>query len=307
MSSGWAGSSRLVGRRCLVTGAGGFLGRRVVARLVAAGAQVTAHVRAPAQSFAGAEVSAGDLTAPDWRESARRVWRWDDVVHLAGPVSGAAGGFVSQAQTARAHVQLALAVAGALPKDWSGRVVHASSMTVYGAAPSLPVQESQELLPRFPYALGKVLAEDVWRAAARPDVWLLRLPGLFSAQRQSGALFHFVRAGLSGRPLHIQAPEPTLWDLLHVDDAAEAVARALASERSFSGAMNVSYGEVVDLQRVARRVIELTQPVELVNDTPLVHPPFQLDIRLARDRLDWPPLTLDERLRQFVAELRSAI
>jgi len=289
----------------MVTGAGGFLGRRVVARLVAAGAQVTAHVRAPGQSVDGAEVSVGDLTAPGWSESTRQAWRWDAVVHLAGPVSGA-GGFVSEAQTARAHVQLALAVERALPRDWSGRVVHASSMTVYGAAPSLPVPESQALLPRFPYALGKVLAEDVWRAAAHPDVWLLRLPGLFSAQRQSGALFHFVRAGLSGRPLHLQAPEPTLWDLLHVDDAAEAIARALASERPFSGAMNVSYGEVVDLERVARRVIELTEPVELVNDAGLVHPSFQLDIRSARERLAWPPTTLDERLRQFVAELRQS-
>lgn len=304
MSSAWAASSRLVGRRCLVTGAGGFLGRRVVARLLAAGAQVTAHVRTPGQSWAGAEVSVGDLTALAWGESARQAWRWDAVVHLAGPVSSAAGGFVSEAQTARAHVQLALAVARALPRDWSGRVVHASSMTVYGAAPSLPVQESQPLLPRFPYALGKVLAEDVWRATGHPDVWILRLPGLFSAERQSGALFHFVRAGLSGRPLHIQAAEPTLWDLLHVDDAAEAIARALASERPFSGAMNVSYGEVIDLERVARRVIELTHPVELVNDTGLVHPSFQLDIGLAKGRLAWPPTTLDERLRQFVAELR---
>src|SRR4051812_16193013 len=117
MSSAWAGSSSLAGHRCLVTGAGGFLGRRVVARLVAAGAQVTAHVRTPAQVIDGAEVSVGDLTAPGWSESARQAWRWDDVVHLAGPVSGAVGGFQFEAQTARAHVQLALAVVRALPKD----------------------------------------------------------------------------------------------------------------------------------------------------------------------------------------------
>ena len=179
-------------------------------------------------------------------------------------------------------------------------------MTVYGAAAELPVRESQALAPGFPYALGKVLVEDVWRSAGLPDYWLLRLPGLFSARRQSGALYHFVRAALDGQPIKLSAPQPTLWDILHVDDAADAIVRALACPEPFQGAMNVSHGEVVELEQVARRIAELTTQVEVINETRVVHPPFQLDIGLAKARLGWPPCALDQRLSELVRDLRAA-
>jgi nucleoside-diphosphate-sugar epimerase len=244
------------------------------------------------------------MTAPEWRETARAQWRWDDVVHLAGPVSGSAACNAEELRVARAHARIVQLLSGALPSGWGGRLIHASSMTVYGAAPALPVSELQPLAPAFPYALGKVLAEDVWSASALADVWLLRLPGLFAAERRSGALYHFIRAGLEGRPITLSAREPTLWDLLHADDAVEAIVRALASPEPFRGAMNVSYGEIVSLERVARLVAALTTGTGIVNETAVVHPDFQLDITRARQHLGWPPCSLASRIEELITTLR---
>lgn len=301
MSNASPSEGALSGRRCLVTGATGFLGRALVPRLLRAGAHVTAQVRSPA-NLPGVELRLGDMAEPGWAAATRAEWRWDDVVHLAGPVSASRGEFTDDAKVTRAHAVIALSLAAAIPEAWTGRVVHTSSMTVYGAAPRLPVPEDQPLAPRFAYALGKVLAEDVWRASRRPDVWLLRLPGLFSAERRSGGLYHFVRAGLDGRAIELTAREPTLWDILHVDDAAEAILRALASPRAFRGAMNVSYGEVVSLERVGARIAELTRGQGVVNVTGVSHPEFQLDISRAAEYLSWPPCSLDERLRELVRQ-----
>lgn len=296
----------LSGRRCLVTGATGFLGAYVVRRLAEAGVRVTAQTRSGSALFEGLAIDTiqGDMTEPGWSHQVRNEWRWDDVVHLAGGVSKvASAGFAGESQVARAHVNLALAMSQAIPDKFSGRVVHASSMTVYGAAGSLPVKETQPLAPSFMYAFGKALAEDVWRSSSHADLWLLRFSGLFSATRKSGALFHFVRAGLAHQPIRVAAREPTLWDVLHVEDAADAVVRALASGVRFRGAMNVSYGEVVQLEQVARRIAALTGGSEVVNEGGIEHPPFQLEISLARERLGWPPTSLDDRLRALVSEL----
>ena len=288
----------------LVTGASGFLGRRLVPRLIAAEAKVSVQVRRPeAVTWAGVEVLDGDLREAGWSELMRNHWHWDAVVHLAGSVPTAAQDFAGEAEAARTHVQCALALSAALPDNFRGRVVHASSMSVYGAAPELPVSEVQPLRPRFQYAFGKVLCEDIWRASSCIDSWWLRLPGLFSAERKSGALYHFTRAALEQRPIVISAAEPTLWDVLHVDDAVEAIVRALASPARLKGPLNVSYGEVVDLESMARLISRLTTGVEVINQTGVVHPAFQLDIRLVRELLDWPPCTLDVRIAELVRDL----
>lgn len=298
------GSSSLVGRTCLVTGASGFLGQCVVKRLVDAGMAVTAQLRISVSTAPGVEQRLGDISEPGWSEATREQWRWDSVVHLAGPVAAGATGFVEEARAARAHAVIALSLARAIPPGWRGRLVHASSMTVYGAAVSLPVKETQSLAPSFLYALGKVLAEDVWRAARLPDWWLLRLPGLFSAERRSGALYHFIKAGLAGAPIELTAREPTLWDVLHVDDAAEAIVRVLSSPAPFGGALNVSYGEVVSLERVARMISALTTGTEVNNPSKLLHPDFQLDISRASELLTWPPSSLKSRIVELIDQTR---
>src|SRR5688572_137617 len=120
MSTARASSGRARGRTCLVTGARGFLGQRLVPRLLEAGVRVTALDRQPGHEWpAGVDVLHGDLTEPGWAGRVRAAWRWDDVIHLAGPVAKGSTGFVEEAQVARAHVQITLALWQALPPGWS--------------------------------------------------------------------------------------------------------------------------------------------------------------------------------------------
>jgi len=288
-------------RRILVTGASGFLGRPLVERLEGAGCDVTALGRSrKASPFkVGVEYRVGDLA--DKKRAFRLLapWRWDAVVNLAGPVPRACArreGDYSLLQ----HVNIALHVCLAIPRGWPGRLIHVSSMTVYGMPGRLPVAESHPRKPVTVYGMAKALAEDVVGAVAlqhHVDCWVLRLPGLFSETRHDGALSHFMRAAADRRRLVVSAAEPTPWDVLHVEDAVEAIMRALVATQPSPGTINISYGSPVELVAIAKEIAARGGTSSLVERRAAVrHPTFQMDITIARQVLGWPPTTLQVRL-----------
>lgn len=286
--------------RALVTGATGFLGRRLVPMLAdactvtAVGRTVTTSPFAPA-----VELVVADLADPHAAERVLSPWRWDVAVHLAGPLPPTVDDWHHHRRVIEEHVRLALALTAAIPRGWHGRVVHASSMSVYGVPEHVPIGEDHPRNPTFAYGLAKVLAEDVLAAAGLGDLWMLRLPGLFSGERRSGGLFHFMRAAREGRPIRITADRPTPWDVLHVDDAAIATARAVRAPLRNPGAINVGYGEPVEIGNIARRIASYaSSPVAIERTSDVTHPVFHMSIAKADEALGgWPPASLDARLR----------
>ncbi|MFC0685045.1 SDR family oxidoreductase [Novosphingobium clariflavum] len=108
----------------LIVGAGGFIGRHVAARLLAAGARVTLAARAPerlARSFPMAETLVCDLahdTVADW---APRLAGIDAVVNCAGIIG-------NRADYARVHDEGARALFDACLAAGVGRVIQISSL-----------------------------------------------------------------------------------------------------------------------------------------------------------------------------------
>ncbi|MGH7558964.1 MAG: NAD-dependent epimerase/dehydratase family protein [Gemmatimonadota bacterium] len=288
--------------RVLVTGASGYLGCALIPRLVREHEVSAIGRREPAASF-GAEVEylTADLTRHDEARARLGPWRWDAVVNMAGPVVRSALDWNGQRAVLFAHVRIALSLRSLVPEEWSGRFLHISSMMVYGLPAAVPLREDHPRRPVNAYGVGKVLAEDVLATSHLEDVWFLRLPGLFSAERRAGALYHFMRAARTGEPIHITSSEPTAWDVLHVADAAEAIVRSLRASESNPGPVNVSYGEPVELVAIAQRFRELAGgAVEVIDTTGVSHPVFQMDVSRARRLLDgWPPATLQERLAEL--------
>lgn len=295
----------------LVTGATGFLGKPLVQRLISGGYQVTALGRRQKVSPFGPEVewAAGDLADRQFAGSILHPWRWDALVNAAGPVPKKDTILADDYGVLSSHVGIALGVCAAVPYRWSGRFMHISTMSVYGVPEHLPVSENHPLRPINVYGTAKALTDEIvlaWMRKQDADCWVLRLPGLFSQTRQSGAIYNFALAALRGRPIAISASQPTPWDVLHVDDAVEAVVRAIGSESCNPGAVNISYGEPVELGAIARLIVEISRSSsEVQNPSDTRHPVFQMDITRARHLLGWPPYTLRERLERFCRTVGS--
>lgn len=149
--------------RALVTGATGFIGRALVAELLARGHAVRAAVRRPEDCLAGAEtVVLGDLSAAtDWRATLRGI---DTVFHLAALVH-TRGTRHDEAEWERINVASSVALAIAARDAGACRYVFISSVKVMGeTSGARPFVESDAPQPQDAYGRSKLAAEQALTA-----------------------------------------------------------------------------------------------------------------------------------------------
>lgn len=214
----------------LLTGASGYLGRRVLARLIARG------VPCVPSSLSGAVGVACDLT--DTAAVRRLLARVapSAVIHCASivPRSPACYGDVAGAESSVAMLRT-------LTDQATCPIVFASSMTVYGRVSGGPVEENDAGQPEPGYARGKWLAERTLLQRRVENDVAMRLPGLFGLPRRTGVLYNAARALLVyGRFELTRPPEP--WSAMAVDDAAEYLVRAAVIDSTAPAqVVNVGY------------------------------------------------------------------
>lgn len=226
--------------KALVTGATGFLGTAIVARLRADGVAVRALVRTAQAADAADERCVGDLCDPD--SLARAVAGVDWVIHAGARVStsGAWPEFEAvNVSATEALIQRAVA-AGVR------RVVHVSSLAVYavpadGAVVSEEGAYDDTADERGCYARSKLAADRAASAAARSGapVTIVR-PGLLYGPGRTPPL---ARRVVALGPLRVVLCSPRyLLPLAYVDNVADAIVLAART----AGAVGRAY-TIVDV------------------------------------------------------------
>lgn len=188
----------------IVTGAGGFVGRQIVSRLLAQGREVVAMDTVAGGIPAGARVIAGDLGNADVRAEALSGGVFS-VIHLATVPGGAAE--VDPAASRRINIDamydllLEASAAGTKP-----RFVYASSIAVYGDPLPAFVDDATPLSPKMIYGAHKAMMEHAVAMFANRGMIegvTVRLPGILARPKgPSGMksafmsnLFHALKAG----------------------------------------------------------------------------------------------------------------
>ena len=244
--------------RTLVTGAGGFLGRRVACHLAARGHEVVALGRSASlrDVFRDERITVeicdlGDVASL----SAIELSGLDAIVHCAGLSSnwGPRRDFELNNVTATANL-LARARRRGAP-----HVVYVSSSSVYFRfRDGLNVGEGSALpAPVNHYAWSKAAAEQLVRAVSDMPWTIIRPRGIYGAGEKA-LLPRLLRAAKRG-PLPSFNGGRAVIDLTHVDDAVAAIARILDVREKASGAIyNVSGGEAVSIRDIITRSAALS-------------------------------------------------
>jgi nucleoside-diphosphate-sugar epimerase len=308
--------------RILVTGATGFVGSAVVARVVRDGQhEVRAAVRelrprTPAQVE---QVSVGELASDtDWRSAVRGV---DAIVHTAARVhvmrdtdAGAAAAY------RRVNVDATLALAKQAAEAGVERLIFLSSIKVNGeeTLPHRPFGPDDGPGARGPYAVSKLEAETELRrldTSSGLQVVIIRPPLVYGPGVKANfrAMMSWLRKGI---PLPFGAVTANRRSLVALDNLVDLIVTCAAHPCAGNETFLVSDDEDLSTADLLTRLgAALQHPARLISVPPLVLDwaarPFgrdagrrllaslQVDIGKTRELLGWtPPIGVDEGLRR---------
>ncbi len=315
-----------MGKRVLVTGAGGFIGSHLVELLVREGHEVRALVRyngrddrghldrVPAAVKAAIEVHRGDLKDPEAvrRAVAGRAW----VFHL-GALIAIPYSYQNPLDVVQTNVEGTAHVLGACRDSPSlERVVLTSTSEVYGTARFVPITEDHPLRGQSPYAATKIgsdaLGESYHRAFGLP-VAILRPFNTFGPRQSARAIIPTVISQALTRPtVRLGSLDPRR-DLTYVKDTAAGFLAIAGCDAAIGRAVNIGRGDDLTIGELVERIgARLGRPIMVEVDPDRVRPAASEVGRLlagtdlARQLFGWSPrYSLDEALDETIAWVRD--
>ena len=254
------------GRSVLVTGAGGFIGGHLVARLVAEGAGVRAFVRYNSRNdrgtldWLGPEVVDDlDVVLGDLRdiESVQQATAGVDTVFHLGAQIAIPYSFVNPRDFFETNVLGTLNVAQAALREGVQRVVHTSSSEVYGSARTVPITELHPLEPQSPYAASKVGADklmDAWQRTYELPVTVLRPFNTYGPRQSARAIIPTVISqALAGGPIRLGSLHPRR-DFTYVEDTVSGFLAAAMSPLAIGETFQLGTGDDVSVADIVTMV-----------------------------------------------------
>lgn len=303
----------------LLTGAGGWLGQALAARLVQEpGVRLTTAGRRPLALPGRAKaLVVGEFNQQtDWRAA---VAGQQLVIHVAGLTAAGAAGLPQPANAfAQVNVQATLALAQQAQAAGVQRLIFISSIGVLGNCSEQPLTELATPNPQGLYAQSKWAAEQgLWQlqAGGGLELTVIRPPLVYGAGAKGafGRLVHWVK---QGRPLPL-ASVRNQRTLVGLDNLVDLIVTccthpAAANQVFLAGdAESVSTPELIQrLAQAGQFKVPLLPVPELLlrlgasclgqsDKVQGLLGSLPVDISKARDRLGWqPPFTVDEGLKR---------
>jgi NAD dependent epimerase/dehydratase len=313
----------VAGIRCLVTGAGGFIGSHLVERLVSEGARVRAFVHYNALGTGGwldevgplenVEVFPGDVTD---RDSVRSACKEIDVVFHLAALIGIPYSYAAPVSYVRTNIEGTLNVLTAAQEMGVRRVVHTSTSEVYGTARQVPMDERHPLQAQSPYAATKIggdkLVESFHLSFGVPAV-TVRPFNTFGPRQSSRAVIPtIITQALAGETVRLGNLGPTR-DMNYVTNTVEGFVLAAGADGAVGRTINLGTGRetsVLDLVELIGQILgrELSVVTEDSRKRVAGSEVERLiaDASTAKTVLGWQPrVSLEEGLSETISWIKA--
>jgi NAD dependent epimerase/dehydratase len=281
-------------RKCLVTGADGFIGSHLVEDLIDSGWNVSAFVyynsfnswgwldNLPHDKKKSCSVIAGDIRdTAAVRDAVRGV---DVVFHLAALI-GIPYSYTAPDSYVATNVTGTLNVLQAAREFGTERVLVTSTSEVYGTALTVPIAEDHPRQAQSPYAASKIaadaLAESFIRSFDLPAT-IVRPFNTYGPRQSARAVIPTIITQLLDGNMQVSLGDlKPRRDLVYVEDTAAGFRKIAESDALIGRDCNIATGCDVTIGDLAHTIIELIEPsAEIVLDKQRVRPPKSEVMRL---------------------------
>jgi len=312
----------------LITGATGFIGSNLTAKLVEDGYDVYGLIRHASkrdlQSLSTVldrlHLVEGDLAEYHSISSAIRATQPEFVLHL-GALTPVRLSFEDPFPYISINFEGTVNVVHAiLEKAPKARLIYASTAEVYGwQEKNEAIKETAVLNPASPYAVTKEAADQYIRMAMRIydlRATILRPINTYGRREKGYFIEYIISTMLRNETCYIGAPE-SIRDYMYIDDHVNAYLLAIQSEKAVKEVFNVSPGNPVTNREVASIIATMIgfSGKIVYNTYPPGYPQrpadwdpgyLVLDGAKIRRTLGWKPIvTLEEGLRKTINSTRT--
>jgi UDP-glucose 4-epimerase len=271
--------------RVLVTGGAGFIGRRLVRALTAAGHEVAVVDLRP-YSGDGVETVTGDIR--DDAVLARAVRPGTDtIIHLAA-ITSVVDSIDDPVGTYQTNVAATASLLELARTTGVTTLLLASTNAVVGNVGDETITERSPLRPLSPYGATKAAAEmllSCYAGVYGMTTCAMRFSNVYGPgmQQKDSFIPRLMRAARDGKGVQVRGDGSMVRDVVHVDDVVQGI---LAAWRAgHIGPVILGSGQsvsVMDMVEAARSVTGAPLPVEHVPVGPGEMPAVLLDTSVAR-------------------------
>ena len=315
----------LEGKKVLVTGGAGFIGSTLVEKLLQKGALVTIfdrfddfYPRKEANIASSIKNERCTLVRGDILDagSLSGALKGQDLVfHLAAQ----AGVRYCNEQPRKANsinVDGTLNVLAAVRENHVGKIVYASSSSIYGDPEYLPLDEKHPTRPNSPYGVSKLAAEQYVRVFSKVYGMNSACVRYFSVYGPRGrpdqVIYAFAQKIAEGKQPVIFGDGKQTRDFTFVSDAVDATILAAEKDVPSGEVFNIGAGSRVTINELVKKVASgmgLSKSVKPVYQEKSKgdFPDTEANNEKARRELGWEPkVSFDEGLKLFLEWFSSA-
>lgn len=300
---------------CLVTGVAGFIGSRIAEALLASGYRVIGLDDLSVGKLS-AVPSGVDFLNRDVNDPALTSLlpaKLDYILHLAGQSSGERS-FSDPVADARMNYTSSLSVSKIALEKHPRKIVHASSMSVYGANEhKQPFRESDPALPISFYGVSKVASEMQLRILKTIPSISFRMfnvygPGQDLDRRDQGMVSIFLAQAMLDGSFFVKGSLERVRDFIYIDDVVEAWLRSLQIEVGGHEVFNLGTGMATSVSGLLSSICKVAGEIQL--DLGASTPGDQDFVVADTGKFklvfgNWEPISLDEGVSKFANYIRS--
>lgn len=313
----------LKGKRCLVTGGGGFIGSHLTEKLVEIGAETRALVHYNALGSWGwldkseyknsIDIVAGDICD---RDSVRQVMQDVDIVFHMAALIAIPYSYHAPASYIKTNVEGTLNVLQNARDLGTSRVIQTSTSEVYGTAQYVPIDEKHPLQGQSPYSASKIgadkIAESFYLSFNTPIV-TIRPFNTFGPRQSARAIIPTIISQIFAKQEIILGNLQPTRDLNYVANTVDGFIKAATMPDVIGKTINLGSGKEISIGDLAALIAKLMNTeIDISIDEQRVRPKGSEVERLladntqARQLLGWEPIiNLEEGLQKTISWIKD--